>query len=283
MADCFISSLEESGYMLTTINKYIICFRAIVGYAMEQGFHNNSTALKVFTKKKVLEKDKAKEIYLTDIELQALYEMKLDGLKGQVRDVFLIGCYICQRFSDYSRLEYSNFAETENRTKIIRLVQKKTRKSIVIPILNNNLIQIMEKYNYQIPRISDVILNRYIKLILKDLSLTVPSLAEMERTVLTMKERDKEERGEVIFKRDDKGYIIRPRYELVSSHTARRSGITDLYLKDRLNSFELKSISGHSNEEIFNNYIKLTQDETADIIAQKFNSVEEENNNSHNV
>lgn len=141
----------------------------------------------------------------------------------------------------------------------------------------------MEKYNYQIPRISDVILNRYIKLILKDLSLTVPSLAEMERTVLTMKERDKEERGEVIFKRDDKGYIIRPRYELVSSHTARRSGITDLYLKDRLNSFELKSISGHSNEEIFNNYIKLTQDETADIIAQKFNSVEEENNNSHNV
>lgn len=283
LADCFISSLEESGYMLTTINKYIICFRAIVGYAMEQGFHNNSTALKVFTKKKVLEKDKAKEIYLTDIELQALYEMKLDGLKDQVRDVFLIGCYICQRFSDYSRLEYNNFAETENRTKIIRLVQKKTRKSIVIPILNKNLIQIMEKYNYQIPRISDVILNRYIKLILKDLSLTVPSLAEMERTVLTMKERDKEERGEVIFKRDDKGYIIRPRYELVSSHTARRSGITDLYLKDRLNSFELKSISGHSNEEIFNNYIKLTQDETADIIAQKFNSVEEENNNSHNV
>ena len=46
---------------------------------------------------------------------------------------------------------------------------------------------------------------------------------------------------------------------------------------------EQKSISGHSNEEIFNNYIKLTQDETADIIAQKFNSVEEENNNSHNV
>lgn len=190
LADRFTSFLEESGYMLTTINKYIVCFQAMVGYAMEQGLHDNFTALKAFTKKKVLETNKAKEIYLTEEELKALYEMELEGLKDQVRDVFLIGYYICQRFSDYGRLERENFTETKNGTKIVRLIQEKTKNNVVIPVLNDNLLHIAEKYNYQIPRISDVILNRYIKQILKELSSKVPSLAKEERTILTMKERE---------------------------------------------------------------------------------------------
>ena len=107
---------------------------------------------------------------------------------------------------------------------MVRIVQEKTGNTVVIPILNNNLLDIAEKYNYEIPKVSDVILNRYIKKILKELSKTVPSLAKLERTVLTMRERTMEERGEVSFRRDAKGYVVKPRYDLVSSHTARRSG-----------------------------------------------------------
>ena len=276
LTDRFLCFMESEGYMVKSINKYLICFRAMVGYAYEQGMHENTLALKAFSKKKVQESDKAKEIYLTESELQALYEMKLEGLKETVRDVFLVDCYTCQRFSDYSRLERENFTTTAKGTRIVRIVQEKTGNSVVIPILNDNLLHIAEKYDYEIPKVNDVVLNRYIKQILKELSETVPTLARLERTVLTMKERTKEERGEVSFTRDTKGHVVKPRYDLVSSHTARRSGITNLYLTGLFDSFQMMSVSGHKDEKTFNEYIKLSSDEIADAIAKK---IEERNKN----
>lgn len=269
LADRFVSFMEKNGYMVTSINKYIICFKAMIQNAMDQELHNNLIALRAFSKKKIQETDKAKEIYLTKTELQALYEMPLEGLKDKVRDVFLVGCYTCQRFSDYARLEKENFTKTAKGTKVVRIVQEKTGNDVVIPILNDNLLHIAEKYGYDIPKVNDVILNRYIKQILKELSSTVPSLARKERTLLTMKEREKEKQGLVSFERDNKGYVIKPRYELVSSHTARRSGITNLYLSGNFDTYQMMSISGHRDEKTFYEYIKLSSDEVADSIAPK--------------
>lgn len=276
LTDKFMSFLENEGYMAKTVNKYLITFRAMVGYAYNEGLHDNSRALKAFSTRRVQETDKAKEIYLTERELQALYDMKLDGLKAVVRDVFLVGCYTCQRFSDYSRLERENFVTTPRGTKVVRIVQEKTGNTVVIPILNNNLLCIAEKYNYEIPKVSDVILNRYIKKILKGLSKTVPSLEKLERTILTMRERTMEKRGEVSFMRDAKGYVVKPRYDLVSSHTARRSGITNLYLTGLFDELQMMSVSGHKDAKTFNEYIKLSSDEIADAIAKK---IEERNKN----
>ena len=275
LADHFVSFMEKNGYMVTSINKYIICFKAMIQNAMDQELHNNLIALRAFSKKKIQETDKAKEIYLTKAELQALYEMPLEGLKDKVRDVFLVGCYTCQRFSDYARLEQENFTTTAKGTKVVRIVQEKTGNDVVIPILNDNLLHIAAKYGYDIPKINDVILNRYIKQILKELSSTVPSLARKERTLLTMKEREKEKQGLVSFERDNKGNVIKPRYELVSSHTARRSGITNLYLSGNFDTYQMMSISGHKDEKTFYEYIKLSSDEVADSIAKKMDERKE--------
>ena len=275
LADRFVSFMEKNGYMVTSINKYIICFKAMIQNAMDQELHNNLIALRAFSKKKIQETDKAKEIYLTKAELQALYEMPLEGLKDKVRDVFLVGCYTCQRFSDYARLEQENFTTTAKGTKVVRIVQEKTGNDVVIPILNDNLLHIAAKYGYDIPKINDVILNRYIKQILKELSSTVPSLARKERTLLTMKEREKEKQGLVSFERDNKENVIKPRYELVSSHTARRSGITNLYLSGNFDTYQMMSISGHRDEKTFYEYIKLSSDEVADSIAKKMDERKE--------
>lgn len=275
LADRFVSFMEKNGYMVTSINKYIICFKAMIQNAMDQELHNNPIALRAFSKKKIQETDKAKEIYLTKAELQALYEMPLEGLKDKVRDVFLVGCYTCQRFSDYARLEKENFTTTAKGTKVVRIVQEKTGNDVVIPILNDNLLHIAEKYGYDIPKVNDVILNRYIKQILKELSSTVPSLARKERTLLTMKEREKEKQGLVSFERDNKENVIKPRYELVSSHTARRSGITNLYLSGNFDTYQMMSISGHKDEKTFYEYIKLSSDEVADSIAKKMDERKE--------
>lgn len=77
-----------------------------------------------------------------------------------------------------------------------------------------------------------------------------------------------ESQGKVQFKRDARGYVIKPRYELVSTHTARRSCITNLYLSNRFSISQLMSISGHKSEKAFNEYICCSSEEVADVIAE---------------
>ena len=272
----FLVHMQRLDYMGSSVNKYLVSFRAMVGFAYEDGLHNNDRALSCFSKRKVEESDKAVEIYLTEAELQALADMELTGLKEQVRDIFLVGCYTCQRVSDYNNIKPEDFTTTAKSTPIIRLIQQKTRNEVKIPIMNPNLKAICEKYNYRLPSVVDQILNRYIKDILKDLSDTVPTLAVKVPTKLTMKQKKKEGLGEMAVERNDKGEVLMPRYDCVTTHTARRSGITNMYLSHKFTIVQMMHVSGHKTQKTFMDYIKLSSDEIADEIDAIVNGAKEE-------
>ena len=133
--------------------------------------------------------------------------------------------------------------------------------------MNSNLKSICEKYNYNLPVVVDVIINRYIKDILKDLSATVPSLAIEIPTKLTMKQKQLVDKGELPVSYNGKGEIIVPRYNCVTTHTARQSGITNMYLSHKYTILQMMHVSGHKTQKTFMDYIKLSSDEIADEIA----------------
>lgn len=272
ITDRFISYLEdECGYMRSTNERYIALFKTIVGVAEKKGIHTNYSAKNSFHIPPVREQDKAKEIYLTKDELKALYDMELSGLEEKVRDVFLIGCYTAQRFSDYSRIDEHCIGTTAKGTKVIKLEQVKTKAKVVIPILDPKLETLLKKYNYNVPTLSDVVFNRYIKEICHKLAKTVPSLAIKERTILNKKEVAREQnakkKGEQIYEYDEQGFPIKPRWQLVASHTARRTAITNMFLCGKYTTIQMMHVSGHKKEKTFYNYIKLSLDELADNVA----------------
>lgn len=271
LVDRYISYLESLGYMKYTLDKHISLFKTIIGVAERKGLHTNHIACSLLKSPQIREEDKAKKIYLTKDELSALYEMRLDGLNEVVRDVFLIGCYTGMRYSDYGNIEKSNIGYTHKGTRVIRITQEKTKGNVVIPIMDDRLETLLKKYDYNVPKVVDQVLNRYIKEICKELSRAVPSLCKKERTILTLKERRAEEeakkKGEVLYEYDEQGYPIRPRWELVASHTARRSCITNMYLSKKFTVPQMMSISGHKTEAMFYKYVKLSLDEYADTVA----------------
>jgi integrase len=55
---------------------------------------------------------------------------------------------------------------------------------------------------------------------------------------------------------------IYPKYELVSSHTCRRSFATNLYGK--IDTLTIMKITGHLSERVFLDYIKITPKEYAE-------------------
>lgn len=194
--------------------------------------------------------------------------MKLCGLKEEVRDVFLVGCFTGQRFSDYSRIDSTCLDVTAKGTKVLRLIQIKTGKAVVIPILDTRLVSILEKYDYDLPNIVDVVFNRYIKEICRELSESVPSLAEYLPTILTKKEKEAERDGKATFERDKQGRVIKHRYELVMSHTARRTCITLMHLSRKYTIPQMMSVSGHTKTETFFRYLKQSLDDDADSVAE---------------
>ena len=263
----YINYLRNHGYMPKVVNKHLTNLKALINAAFIDGVHNNQRAASLIVKNKIEDRDKAVEIYLTETELQALYEMPLTGKNDHIRDVFLIGCYTCQRVSDYNNLNEDHFETTRKGTRIIRLVQQKTKTEVTIPILNDNLIAIFEKYNYNVPKANEQVLNRYIKNIFKDLSETVTSLKEKVPTNLTMKQKDAMRRDKIVPETDLNGNVIVPRYDCVTSHTARRTGITNMYLSHKYTILQMMHVSGHKTQKTFMDYIKLSSEEIADEIA----------------
>ena len=53
----------------------------------------------------------------------------------------------------------------------------------------------------------------------------------------------------------------KPKFELISSHTARRSAATNLYLTGRMKTYDIMSITGHTTEKSFFRYIRVSLDD----------------------
>ena len=259
----FISYLEKCGYMKKSINKYLKSFKQIISDAEKRCLHKNTIAKNLIKGLNIKESDKTKKIYLTKTELDAFYEMRLEGFEEMVRDVFLIGCYTAQRYSDWFITENS-IGVTANGVRVIRLEQEKTDNRVVIPIMDERLEILLKKYNYNVPLIPDQSLNRSIKKLGQRLSATVTSLAKKERTVLTLQEKTAENEGVKTFERDNQGCVIKAKWEMICTHTARRTCITNMYLSRKYTNAQIMSVSGHKDERTFMDYVKLSLDEKAE-------------------
>ena len=264
----FLNYLERKGYMGETKNRHIGVFSTLITIAEKQKLHTNGIARKWLSAPIVNDDEKRALIYLTKEELKGLYDMSLSGLKEQVRDVFLIACFTALRYSDFRKIKKGCIGFTEKGTKVIRIVQQKTKGQVVIPIINDELETLLKKYDYTVPDVCGQIINRYIKEICKDLSETLPSLGVKLRTLLTKTERDGISSGKLVFEFDKEGFPVKPRYELISCHTARRTAITNMYLSGKFSTRQIMSVSGHKKETTFLKYIRLSLDEKADDVAE---------------
>lgn len=302
-ADGFTGFLEKKELMLSTRNQQINCFRKLCNSAAEDGKNRNLHSIKVWHSHEEKDEDKRAEIVLSDEEINALYNMKLEGLREKVRDMWCLGYFCAQRVSDYSRLSRENFKVTKNGVNVIVLNQQKTGKEVIIPILDERVLELCEKYDFNFPTLTRDNQNRFIKIVAKELSEKLPSLKEWKNTLLSLKEREKEqsfkvmkervkngeklnyeeakrfrrmsayaeehESGENLFKRDYAGRVIRQRWEMITCHTCRRSAVTAMYDSGLYDLKDIMSVSGHETIKNVERYLKRDAISQAERIAEK--------------
>lgn len=235
----------QKDYSINTIGRHIKNLKTIMRASRDEGLHqNNEIDRKQF---KIL-KTEVDSIYLTEKEVRELRNLDLSDNKilDVTRDVFLVGCYTAQRFSDYSRINKSHIKETENGTRVIELRQQKTREKVIIPI-KPELLQILKKYNFSLPKTYEQKINANIKVIGERAGISDLTEIETMKGGLTVK-------------------TTVQKYKLIKTHTARRTGASLMYLA-KIPSIDIMKMTGHKTEREFLNYIKITKEETAQNIA----------------
>ena len=226
--------------------KLIQNLKLFLNEASEYGYNTN-TAYK--SRKFTIKKEDITHIYLTIEELEKIYKEDLSNNPklDRVRDTFIVGCYTGLRFSDFSKLQPQHFKKI-GKVEVLEIVTQKTNQKVTIPI-NSKVKAILKKYNGVMPRqITNQKMNEY----LKDLG----ELVKIEKNILIVKTKGG--------KREEKSI---KKYDLISCHTARRSFATNSF-KAGVPSISIMKITGHTTEKSFLQYIKISNEENAVLMAQ---------------
>jgi len=246
LIDDFIKYLNV--YQKLSINgsgKYLAVFKILMKYASKKKL----IEAKVITENKVdIRREKSDNIYLSEQEIEQMLALTnfSTPLYETVRDLFVVGCKTGLRFSDYSNLKLANI-----QSGFIRLNQRKTLAPVTIPV-HPMVKQILQKYPKGLPKCPpNQVFNRY----LKDIGKKLPALnVEFEKKIT---------RSNIVERTTFK------KYELLQSHTARRSFCTNEYLNGTP-VLTIMSISGHATPEAFMTYIKATSQEHASLLEKEW-------------
>jgi len=236
----FVRFFNTKNYSPNTIGRHIKHLKVIMRQSEDEGLHSNTEFQRKSFKAMA---EKVENAYLNEAELKKIFELDLSARKNYeiARDVFLCGCYTAQRFSDYSRFSKSHIKDFSGR-KVLDIIQQKTNEQCIIPI-RPELDFILRKYDYTLPRTHEQKVNAYIKQI-------------VELAGITEKINHEENKGGLKVKTSI------PKNELIKTHTARRSGCTNMYLAG-IPAIDIMKISGHQTEREFLKYIKVSKQQTA--------------------
>lgn len=236
----FIEFFYEMNCSPNYVGKLIQILKSIMRQAREEKLHNN---MEIERKAFRAMSEEVDNIYLTTEELKKLSDADLSDSRHlqEVRDVFLAGCYTAQRYSDYSRICKDNIKVIDGK-KYVELTQQKTGEKCIIPIMPE-LEAILKKYDYTLPKSFQQKVNDGIKKIGLKAGITEMIQIERNRGGLTVKTNEM-------------------KCNLIKTHTARRTGISLMYIA-KIPILDIMKISGHRSTSEFLNYIKVSKLETA--------------------
>lgn len=242
----FLAHLKQVGITNNSMGKHIKVLKTILNEATERELN---TTLEFRKRKFKVFKEDVDSVYLNEEELETLCSSRehLTEAKRRICDFFLVGCYTGLRFSDVANLTTANFYTDTTGSYIFQRTQK-TGQQVVIP-LNSRVKEIMDYYNGRMP---EAISNQKTNTAIKEVCKKAGIVKEVETK--------KRVGGETITK-------VCRKYELVSTHTARRSFATNAFLAG-VPVLSIMKITGHKAEKSFMQYVKATYMENAIVLAQ---------------
>lgn len=228
---------EKKQYTQNTVVNTLKVIKNLLRRAYDNEMTDNNYFTKVQT---VLSSDVSEQVYLDEKEIQRLAKMELTlPYEQNVRDMFIIACWTALRISDIQKLNKAVIHKDH-----ISLYQTKTKERVEIPILKEiaPLVNYYQKAGFPIIHICKA-------------NKTIKDLAR--RCGINQLVSHKEHRGGM-------SHIeTKPKWRMISFHTARRSCITNLYKRGYPVNY-IMTLSGHRSVQAFQRYMRANNKELMD-------------------
>lgn len=235
------------GSQTSTLQMYLKEIKGMLNDAKRKKKHSvteyNDLRIKTLLPKKTTRKTDA---YLSLKHIEQIKQTDVGEAYQVYKDVLLVLYYTGLRYEDYYNANESSFVEVEGRKGELipcwRNVNEKTNMEIINPI-PQTLTDVLKKYNYQLPKLADTVLNRGLK--------DVCHLAGIDQIFQYV---------------DDKGGVVNhyavPLYSIVTCYTLRRSFNTNMDLLGI--PLHLRSHAmGHTSITTTRRYDKATSEDVA--------------------
>ena len=244
-------TLEELQYFMynsrdlntQTTSKNIQFFKAFLNWCYRRKYLN-STDFKYFIPN--TQPDKLK-IIITEDELNSLRELTIDDAPSleNVRELFILSCLTGLRYSDYSRIAMEHVKEN-NGEFYLQIRQKKTDQFIEIPLTEEGKNIVMRLIDGKIHAISNQKINKYLKRVCQ-----IAGIDELNE--------------DSYFKGKEVTKTVKKKYELVTSHTGRRTFATNL-LSRNVPSEIVMQFTGHKDYKSFSSYVNIPKQTQMNIV-----------------
>ena len=235
---------HSNEYLNNAINKWIVCFKAIVNKEPMKPYKKQMTE---YNSREWTEiSNQTLSWALTEDELDTLYKLDLsDNPEYDLyRDVFVFNAHTCgMRIGDFLELKDKEIKTVEDKAgnsfDVLEFNQQKTGGRVVVPIPNIGL-NIIKKYG-RIP---------------------MPESSQRSNEVLKILAK-KAKLNKKISKKLANGKILEAKqWEILTNHVARKTFCTLTY-KAGVNTLDIMNISGHKSEKVLLGYINVTEEQHA--------------------
>lgn len=231
--DFSTSTINSISQKIACVLKWSAKYGAKISPTLEENQLQNTAKKPLIS----LSQDDVSRITYFDIDsIEDLRQDRKDTLK-LVRDQFVLACFLGQRYSDTKRINPECFHDS-----VFEIVQQKTGNRAVVDIKKiaaypKVVQELLRKYKYNAPFPRDLsIYNKALHQLFYYAGFT--DEIKYERKV----------RGKII----TKTYKV---YELITSHTARRTMITNCVQRG-IHTEQIRRASGHQSESSFAKYVK---------------------------
>lgn len=236
--------VEIKGHSANTLSRNIGLLKTFLYWSLENRFTYNED----FKQFQNVRKFKTDEVALTKSQIKEIYEFNLGKRKKltRVRDLFIFGCSTGMRFGNYSTVR-----KNDVRNGHIHYIDCKDKSKVLKTPLNKYSKRILEKYDYELPQISNQKFNDYLKELFTKLEYN-----EMIKKIMKY--------GNELIETES------PLHDRISSHTARRSFIT-IMKNEGVPDKIIMSYTGHKSLSVFNDYYKPNEEHRVKFMENVWN------------
>lgn len=234
--------MNKKGLLNSTISKRLRHIKGFLKSAVRHGLEVDPTYQNYSWVENELD-----VIALTLEELNRIEQLDLSGNARleRVRDVFLFACYTGLRYSDFSKLRTEHV-----KGNFLKFTSTKTKSLQVIPLIERSRL-LIQKYksddnDHLFPVPSGQKFNQFVK--------EVCVLSEIDEPI-----------EKVRYSGSKQIIEVKPKHELISAHTARRTFVT-LSLELGMKAEEVMNITGHKSYQSFKKYVKITEKRAKDAL-----------------